>query len=690
MDDNKLLSLTLGEYKLGEYYSETSFNNFSLSCTKFTSAIELINSLTAFHENIHLLQDIGTGFGCNYSELIRCRNEYVIFSLRKWDQSEAIKIPLINDQNTPSIPKNKRIVDRCRSRYQDYYKTMDILINKRNIEKLLDTVKISSKKSQWTEDAKKIGITDLYEGVPTLFSHYFCIYFGNKYKEFYRQKAHLLPEEYTRTLQFLSNTLFEHYKKDDVKDRLNLLFLLTDLSLHIPPIDYLGECLSQNNDLTDFIPTYRFLQAINAIIDLDLSFPDLSKKDEYLSFVNSICDHPRLKWPGMDLTTDKWITFLTEQSKVAWADNSLKWKISMMNERKENPMLFSTFNEIYSTVLRQMPEFPHFSKTKAGNFVYTKEFSSEWNESSLTVIRKIFLNSIVTQIMESGRIKCTIPKWLVSCDEEKAECYSMLDVNSICNYSRLFESFFELPFSIIQTTVDNHNIISINYEMSIEDIISDLLNNAIKGNDKDMIKCIYELKKNEYFNLLNPTDISCSELLPIFKPDIENGIPKNIKTHIIDARETSDKLFSLGKECEKNNDIDGAIKYYEKLTENYPTEWDGWLNLGLQYLMKEDIDNAIDSYKEALKINPGRYTIWCNLATPFVYCGKYKEALVFLEMSEELCPHDYITLFNAGVCHANLGNKQVAARYFNKAAKNCQDNKMREMCIMNRDMLNRD
>lgn len=719
MKDTKIIKKTIGSYHLREYYTETIFNHSSLLYTNFQSTFELVKGLTAYHEGIHFLQDIGTGFGCFNSELIRLRNESIIEKLREWDKNEDMKIPFNESKNITSISMNEKIKKDCIYNYNQFNFLAENLFDMESFNFLFKgefgNQNVFPKTEDLIKEVSKIEFHELFEGVTSLFSHCFCIYFGKKfprldaeifgedYKDFFkcRTTTHL-PEVYKRTIRYLSKTLFPYYEKVPIEQKLNLLFLLSDFSLHIPTTDLFVSTYNNSQfknkfpskDFFQFMPSIRFFYSINAIIDLDLEFPDSSKQG-YTDFVNKICNHPELKWYTMEATTDMWIKFLENQSKEACADTSLKWKLDLMNQRKKIPHLFSSFWDIHKTMLERKGKIPFINKTETNNFVcgMSKSRDSDPFEDVHDAIKinfiKKFQNSIIEQIIEGGIITCFLPNWIIDCNRGRRDCWMGIDnkdtyYSKKCIYSNWFEEFFQLPFDIlrpVQHIKKDSN--EVEYERSMEEIIKDLINTVIVCDFERMQNEIKELKNNRLYNYLRPTSLCNDELFPSFEPKyLKFGIPIGLKHLVIDSRwDRAWELYEKGLSSIDQNDTANAIKYFKEMTESYANFWQSWYNLGVEFSKMNMHLEAFKKYGEALKWNPIDYRIWNNLGFSLARIKRWREAVIFLEEALELRPNDYLAFNNLMMGYIYLYNTFKIARKEKEATEIYA--KIEKVCFQN-------
>lgn len=649
-------SLVLGSYHLGEYYSETTFNYNSILYKEFNSDLELQTCLTAYHEYIHLLQDLGTGFGCFLSEVKRELNESIIFKLREWNQNDSIKIPLITHLNELKESKNRELAKGCYSDYNNYNLAINLISDKDFISK---SNLPHFKKLDYTQP---IGFIELFEGITTLYSHYFCLE-NNKYADFISKRLKYFPEPYTSTLKIFYQNILPKYEGIPIGDKLGLLFLLSDFSLHIPP----PSTFSHEN-LHEFIPGFRFYYALNAIIDLDLSFPD-STIDGYTDFVNNICNYPELKWHPLSTVTDEWINHLESQKNIANKDLSIDWKLSLMKMRKKNPLLFSSYQQITATLLGCKGEIPFIGKTKSHNWVYLSgdDIGKAYNDATFIIMFKVFLNNIIQQIMESGLLWCPLPKFLAKCDHEIEECNSNINpkknlYSNKCWYSNIFNEVFLLDFSILQPDNKyNSSRIRKKEDQSLDEVIDELIRNSINDNIDMAYDAMKKLKTNELYNFLKNFDSFTSDLLPVFPSD-------NSLCVIIDARWTDIKLlYAKAQLCIDKNELEEAIKYLNTMTEENPTNWLGWYTLGQQLNKLNQDKKAFEIFGESLKNNPADFQTWCNLGYSLAKLKKWKQAIIFFNEAIEIEPKDYITLVDLGTAYRELKEFDKSLFYLGEA-----------------------
>lgn len=450
----------LGVYHLGEYYTESSFEDCDLWRNYFATEQKLLTSITAYHECLHFLHDIGTGFGCLASEIIRGRNEEILFRLRRLDKAVKIPLPIKKHIALMEAGMSKEIILECIDQYESWNSILDKFFNTSYLMKILEPLNTESNKECYIETASKIGPVALLEGAATLFSNTFCSEFAKNFEKCFIEKInHNLPQEYTLSSEYISRTVIPHYSNKPLAEKFNLLFLLTDLALHVPPITVLFDlCESHKNSFIDFIPGFRFFKSIQAIGLLDLEFPDFSREG-YSRFVDAICRY--LNWPCMDTSTDDWITFLEDQHQKAPTDMSIEWKQLMMNERKKTPQLFATFSNTYSTISHSITEVPFLSQTKSSNWVHMNmDLVERWDDIRQVIAMKQFLNSTILQLFDeaaNGNLVCPfIGSGFYKCDKEKVNCNNINTedayLNSAeCMFSRGFESFFYHPISCFKS-----------------------------------------------------------------------------------------------------------------------------------------------------------------------------------------------------------------------------------------------
>ena len=112
--------------------------------------------------------------------------------------------------------------------------------------------------------------------------------------------------------------------------------------------------------------------------------------------------------------------------------------------------------------------------------------------------------------------------------------------------------------------------------------------------------------------------------------------------------------------CEAQlGDLRGATIYFERLVRIAPGEWQGWNNLGSNYLRLSRFSEAISAFKKSIKLNPNVASVWSNEASALLKVGRHEEAFHNLCEARRLAPRD-VQIHKAWIETAGLLANQAA------------------------------
>jgi len=165
----------------------------------------------------------------------------------------------------------------------------------------------------------------------------------------------------------------------------------------------------------------------------------------------------------------------------------------------------------------------------------------------------------------------------------------------------------------------------------------------------------------------NPPNKQIEYILNLFSfkkfKDAENETRKQIEKY-----PNSSVLFNiLGAISANKNDLNDAIKNYEKSIKINNNYFQAYNNLGIAFHKSKKIDKAIINYKIAIDINQNFAEAYNNLGNAFVDLKNSKESLEYFKKAIKLKP-DYAEAYN-GLANANekLGDKDTSLKYYQKA-----------------------
>ncbi len=123
-------------------------------------------------------------------------------------------------------------------------------------------------------------------------------------------------------------------------------------------------------------------------------------------------------------------------------------------------------------------------------------------------------------------------------------------------------------------------------------------------------------------------------------------------------------LFELAFAHDKLNETEEGIKTYNKLLDVNPYLENAWYNLGILLNKQEKYDEAIEAYDITIAITPDVSEAYYNKANSLAQIGEYKEAInCYSEYMSYSFPMA-LTYFYMGDCWENLGNFDLASRFY--------------------------
>ncbi|MDR1774312.1 MAG: tetratricopeptide repeat protein [Clostridioides sp.] len=102
-------------------------------------------------------------------------------------------------------------------------------------------------------------------------------------------------------------------------------------------------------------------------------------------------------------------------------------------------------------------------------------------------------------------------------------------------------------------------------------------------------------------------------------------------------------LFMIGLSYRYLNQLDEAMRYFEKILMLYPKQVDTMSEMGLIYALKGQFEKSIEIFSNALKIKEDP-EILCNLGMVYLNNGELDEAKYYIERAYELNPDDEVTI----------------------------------------------
>ncbi|MCP5506385.1 MAG: tetratricopeptide repeat protein [Chlamydiales bacterium] len=154
-----------------------------------------------------------------------------------------------------------------------------------------------------------------------------------------------------------------------------------------------------------------------------------------------------------------------------------------------------------------------------------------------------------------------------------------------------------------------------------------------------------------------------------FKYDPEKDEVKRALSQIKE-RDTYVNLRALKEKArtsQKSGDLEGAIKKYETLVQEFPDNYENHFELGRLYLQSGQYDKARKTFDQALKISPGNTDVQLQLAQIELRQRNYDQAQKEIEKILKKHSKNVDALFMMGQVFTQKKEDQKAAKYLNKA-----------------------
>jgi len=115
------------------------------------------------------------------------------------------------------------------------------------------------------------------------------------------------------------------------------------------------------------------------------------------------------------------------------------------------------------------------------------------------------------------------------------------------------------------------------------------------------------------------------------------------------------------------NQLETAIKDYNKAIELNPNNAGAYYNRGNAHRNLNQYANAIGDYSKAIENNPKFAVAYGNRGVTYVWLNRYEKAFKDYEKAIELNPNDAVAYNNRGLAYAKLNQSERAIEDYNKA-----------------------
>ncbi|MCE1165901.1 MAG: tetratricopeptide repeat protein [Bacteroidetes bacterium] len=132
--------------------------------------------------------------------------------------------------------------------------------------------------------------------------------------------------------------------------------------------------------------------------------------------------------------------------------------------------------------------------------------------------------------------------------------------------------------------------------------------------------------------------------------------------------EKSKEYFEKGYRLHSEGNYDGAIVFYEKSLEVFPTA-EAFTFKGWSLSMKGEYEKAIDECKKAIDIDPDYGNPYNDIGAYLISLGQYEEAAAWLELALKAAKYSNkeFAFYNLGVVYEKMGLWFEALAEYKKA-----------------------
>ncbi len=144
------------------------------------------------------------------------------------------------------------------------------------------------------------------------------------------------------------------------------------------------------------------------------------------------------------------------------------------------------------------------------------------------------------------------------------------------------------------------------------------------------------------------------------------------RRHSVAAKQLAvpDKALREYQDAQKDlarRDVDAAIRHLERAVELAPQFSNAWNNLGTIAYQTQKFARAEECFREALRQDPTAYEPLVNLGGVLVTAHKLDEAWEYNLHAVLTRPNDALANSQLGMTYFELGNSELAEKYFRKA-----------------------
>lgn len=128
-----------------------------------------------------------------------------------------------------------------------------------------------------------------------------------------------------------------------------------------------------------------------------------------------------------------------------------------------------------------------------------------------------------------------------------------------------------------------------------------------------------------------------------------------------------DTDLTEGSDSFRAGNYEEAVESFKKVVGKYPSNYEGYYNLGLTYIKKKNFDPAITALEKAAEINRQSLEVFSALGECCFARGETEKAQQNFSRAIELKPESPLAHYNLGLVYYKLGKNEEALMAFDKA-----------------------
>ena len=128
-----------------------------------------------------------------------------------------------------------------------------------------------------------------------------------------------------------------------------------------------------------------------------------------------------------------------------------------------------------------------------------------------------------------------------------------------------------------------------------------------------------------------------------------------------------DEDMAAGSELFKAGKYDEAAEKFRKVIERYPSQYEGYFNLGLSLIKKGEVESAIAALEKAAETNPQSVESLFALGECYFAKGESEKAQESFSKAIALNPESPMAHYNLGLVFYKLGRNEEALAAFEKS-----------------------